>query len=238
MELAELLRGRDATAVDELAREMGVSRRTLLRDLAALRARGLPIHGEPGHGGGVRLDAERGAVAVHLSLAEMIALWLGARLSRGASELPWSAASASALAKLMACMPRTRARALRALCSRVIVGAPASTRTRIDVGAPPPELLRRFEEAFSASRALGFEYRDRDGHPSQRRVEPHGLLVQTPAWYVLAFDLEKRSPRMFRMDRIARPRVLVEHFVPRGEVLRALLPEGFEWHPLTGTWPA
>jgi predicted DNA-binding transcriptional regulator YafY len=48
LNLADLLRGRDVTTVDALANELGVSRRTVLRDLASLRARGLPITGEPG----------------------------------------------------------------------------------------------------------------------------------------------------------------------------------------------
>ncbi len=66
MALADLLRGRDATSIRELAEELGVGRRTLLRDLAALRERGLPITGEPGPGGGVRLEGDRGITAVHL----------------------------------------------------------------------------------------------------------------------------------------------------------------------------
>ena len=51
LKLADLLRGRDATTVADLASELGVSRRTLLRDLAALRERGMPITGEAGPGG-------------------------------------------------------------------------------------------------------------------------------------------------------------------------------------------
>ncbi len=41
-----------------------------------------------------------------------------------------------------------------------------------------------------------------------RRVEPHGLLVKPPVWYVLARDCDKLAPRSFRMDRIASPRLL------------------------------
>jgi predicted DNA-binding transcriptional regulator YafY len=236
LELAALLRGRDATAVSDLAAELGVSRRTLLRDLASLRARGMPISGEAGHGGGIRLEADRGLSAIHLSLDEVAALWLGARLSRAASDLPWSAASATALAKLLGSLPKAKARALRSLCSRVVVGCPASEAIRAQAGSGPPELLRLFEQAFSGGRVLGFEYIDRERRQTQRRVEPHGLLVQTPVWYVLAFDLEKREPRMFRMDRVSRPRLLAQAFRPRAEVVRALLPPELDWRPLTGKW--
>ena len=59
MDLADLLRGRDETTVAGLAGELGVTPRTLYRDLAALRDRGLPITGEPGRGGGIRLEGSR-----------------------------------------------------------------------------------------------------------------------------------------------------------------------------------
>src|ERR1043166_5009614 len=88
MTLADLLRGRDVTTIDTLADELRVSRRTVLRDLASPRARRLPITGEPGHGGGLRLEQDRGVAAVHMSIPEVAALWLAARPSRGARRLP------------------------------------------------------------------------------------------------------------------------------------------------------
>ena len=76
MELADLLRSRAETIVRDLAEELGVTSRTVLRDLAALRQKGLPITGQAGPGGGIRLEGSRGLTAVHLSLAEAIAIWL------------------------------------------------------------------------------------------------------------------------------------------------------------------
>ena len=237
MELAEALRGREATTVDDLAREFAVSRRTLLRDLAALRERGMPINGEPGHGGGVRLEGDRGLAAVHLSLQEIVAIWLGARLSQAASDLPWSDAASSAMTKLLASLPHDKARALRALCRRVVVGPPASAETRAGATSAPPELLRLFEEAFSSGLGLGFQYTDRESRKTLRRVEPHGLCVEPPVWYVLARDVDKREPRTFRMDRIARPRILHElAFRPDTAVIQAQLYDLERWRPLTGRW--
>jgi biotin operon repressor len=143
LNLADLLRGRDVTTVNVLANELGISRRTVLRDLASLRARGLPITGEPGHGGGLRLEHDRGVAAVHMSIAEVAALWLAARLSREASDLPWAQAAHSGLAKLLACLPALRSRELRSMCRRVIIGPPASNYVRGTAGTPPRELLRR-----------------------------------------------------------------------------------------------
>jgi len=135
----------------------------------------------------------------------------------------------------MASLPRERARELRALCRRVIVGPPASERVRAGAGSAPAELLRLFEEAFAGGRGLAFQYADRQGRSTIRRVEPHGLLVQPPVWYLLARDLDKGEPRTFRMDRIGRPRALPEvQFRPDLAVLDAQLPAGIPWQPLFG----
>ena len=166
-----------------------------------------------------------------------MALWLGARLSRGTSDLPWGQAADSGMAKLLGSLPTTKARALRALCRRVIVGRTASAHVREGAAAAPRELLSLFEAAFSTGLGLGFTYRDREGRQSQRRVEPHGLLVEPPVWYVLARDVDKREPRTFRMDRISRPRILADIvFRPDLTVIQVQLPDRDRWRPLLGRW--
>jgi predicted DNA-binding transcriptional regulator YafY len=237
LQLTDMLRGRETTTVSDLATELGVSRRTLLRDLASLRDRGMPITGEAGPGGGIRLDGDRARAAVHLSVAEVVALWLGARLSRGASDLPWGEAADSGMAKLLGSLSTAKGRALRGLCRRVIVGQPASAHIRAGAAAAPRELLSLFEAAFSNGVGLGFAYSDREGRQSHRRVEPHGLLVEPPVWYVLARDLDNGEPRTFRMDRISRPRILNNIFFrPDLSVIQVQLPNRERWRPLIGRW--
>ena len=207
-ELAALLRGRESTTVPLLAEELAVSERTVLRDLATLRDQGQPIVTESGHGGGVRLERDRGIVAVHFSIDELIALWMAATLSARATSLPWSAAAKRALDKVLASLPRPRARLLQAVSKRVVVGRPASPRVYAELGQASPLLLAAVERCFTASLCVAFEYVDRHGAATERTVEPHGLLVETPAFYLLARDLEKRAVRIFRLDRIRRARVL------------------------------
>jgi predicted DNA-binding transcriptional regulator YafY len=61
--------------------------------------------------------------------------------------------------------------------------------------------------------------------------------VETPVWYVLARDVDKGEPRMFRMDRIARPRLLPDvTFRPDMQVIQAQLPDLDRWRPLSGAW--
>ncbi len=215
MQLSSLLRAREQSTVAELASELGVSERTVLRDLATLRDHGTPLESQSGPGGGVRLPRDRGLVAVHFSADEMIALWLAATLSASATSLPWSAAARRGLDKVIASLPTDRARTLRRLVKRVVVGRPASPKIYAELGTTPPELLAVLEQSFSRELVLSFDYVDRHGTATRRVVEPHGLLVESPAWYLLCRDLDKQAVRIFRIDRIRRARVLPDRpFTP------------------------
>jgi predicted DNA-binding transcriptional regulator YafY len=115
----------------------------------------------------------------------------------------------------------------------VIVGPPAGATIRIGAGAAPQELLRLFEDAFSSGRGLVFQYVDKDGVHTRRTIEPHGLLVQSPVWYILARDVDNGLPRTFRMDRISRPRIVESiHFQPELDIIRVQVPTGTDWRPL------
>jgi predicted DNA-binding transcriptional regulator YafY len=235
LELGDLLRRRGATTIGEIARELGISARTVFRDVASLRARGLPILGDPGPGGGVRIDPAHRA-PVHFTIEEIVGIWLTARLARETSDLPWSQAATNGLSKLLTHLPAGRAEAMRRLCRRVIVGPPASEKTRGGAGGPPRELLHIFEDAFSNGQTLKFDYINKNGERSRRTVQPHGLLVQPPVWYILSWDVEHREPRTFRMDRIARPRIFrTTTFRPDLEIVRVQVPKTDRWRPLLGS---
>lgn len=236
MDLVDLLRGRETVTIETIASELGVTPRTVYRDLALLRDRGMPVVGDPGPGGGVRLHRDRGVTAVHLATAEVVSLWLAARLSAVTSELPWSAEARSGMTKLLDSLPREKVKELRLLCRRILVGQPASPRVRERAGSPPRSLLGLFERAFTSGVALAFAYVDREGRPSTRRIEPHGLVVEPPVWYIAALDLDKQEPRTFRMDRISHPRLVPEHrFRPDPAILDRQLPDRERWKPLTAS---
>lgn len=239
LKLLDHLRGGTEVRIERLAEELGVSGRTVQRDLATLRAQGEPISGQAGRGGGVRLERTRGVIAVHLSLEEVLSLWLASRLSREASVLPWSGAATSALNKLLASVPGDRAASLRSLLGRVYLGAPASPQLARTAGPTAVELLSMFEQAFTGGVGLSFNYTDAHGRSSTRRAEPHGLLMEPPVWYVLARDVDKGEPRTFRMDRIERPRLATElRFRPSHQIALQQLPPTGRYVRADGSGPA
>jgi predicted DNA-binding transcriptional regulator YafY len=216
--LLQLLRRRGDWTIDDLACELDASRRTILRDLNHLRDRGFDIRGMSGPGGGVHLEATSVLITSHLDTDEVVALILSVAVTRATTWIPFAAGAERALAKIEAALPRQRVGELQRFMQRVLIGDP-SPNLLTHVTTIDPMLVVTFERAFTSSRLLTFNYIDRQGRRSRREVEPHGLLVRAPLWYVIAWDLQRQAPRLFRADRMRRPSVSDQTFLPRPHAL-------------------
>jgi predicted DNA-binding transcriptional regulator YafY len=215
-QLVRLLRRRADWTVADLARELGVSRRTVLRDLGALRETGFDLDTFSGPGGGVRLNPTSVMITSQLRTDEVVALIVSVEIARAAKSVPFAAGSQQALAKIEGALPAARAAELRALRERILVGEPVRDARLADVD---PNLVEAFESAFSTSRVLAFTYRDQQGRSTIRQVEPHGLLVRQPLWYVIGWDIDKNAARLLRADRVSTPTVSDHTFVARPSTL-------------------
>lgn len=222
-QLLRLLRRRADWTVAGLAREVGVSRRTVLRDLGAVRERGFDIDAFSGPGGGVRLNPTSVMITSQLRTDEVVALVVSVEIARAARTIPFAAGAEHAISKIEQALPAARAAELRALRERILVGGPSGTAKPADIDT---RLVEAFETAFTASRLLAFTYRDQRGRSTNRRIEPHGLLVRQPLWYVIAWDPDRHAPRLFRADRITAPAVSDHAFLARpGEFVTGLCPD-------------
>ncbi len=204
--LVRLLRRAGQQTSEALADALGVSRRTVLRDLSTLRDRGFSIRGDGGRGGGLSLDPSTVLLSTQLAADEVVALILSVELMNATPSMPFSTLAESALRKIEGALPDARVRELRRLLGRVLVG-PSTEPSRAMPGSVDPRLLAAFERAFSSRLVLRFDYTDRNGRRSTRVVEPQALFVRSPLWYVVAWDRGRDAARSFRMDRIRRPRV-------------------------------
>lgn len=177
----------------ELAERLGVSQRTVRRDIERLRELGYPVEATMGAGGGYRLAAGAAMPPLLLDDDEAVAIAVGLRTTARQPVAGIADASVRALAKLQQVLP-TRLR------QRVGVLTTATTPT--DAALVDPEQLTALAAAAASNERVNFDYRDQDGIPTQRLVEAHRLVMTGRRWYLVAYDDERHDWRTFRADRI------------------------------------
>ncbi|MCG7522483.1 YafY family protein [Ruegeria sp. Ofav3-42] len=199
------LRRNGTSTVDQLASEVGASRRTILRDISALRDEGFVIHSDVGRGGGLQLDPQSMQTTTRLSVPEVFALLISVAAMRAAGNLPFSYLADTGLAKIEKALPPDKVKDLRDFLDCLYIGQLSPLQDLSDMGKMDPDLLPVFETCFLHQLHLRFEYKDAKGHRTNRQVEPQAMLVLPPLWYLVAWDPSRGDFRHFRMDRISKP---------------------------------
>ncbi|MBO3095364.1 helix-turn-helix transcriptional regulator [Cellulomonas dongxiuzhuiae] len=220
-----------------LADRLGVSERTVRRDVDRLRTMGYRVHADRGSAGGYRLEA--GAELPPLLLdddqvtAIAVALQAVPLLGTDVDE-----AAQRALGTIRRVMPprlRRRAQALQFETAAVASSAPVAA----------TDVLVAVSAAVRAREVLRFDYAGgtglaaSDGGPP-RRAEPHHLVAALGRWYVVAWDLDRADWRVFRVDRMAPRTPNGPRFTPRdlpGGDVRQLLSARFRGATTADGWP-
>jgi predicted DNA-binding transcriptional regulator YafY len=213
-ELKGLLKARDHSTADALAAELGVSRRTLHRDLAILRDSGLPIEAERGRGGGMRLHPNWALGRISLSAVEAVDLLLSIAIAEQVHSPVLLRQLAGIRRKIVAAFGESHQPRIRALRKRILLGPPASDQVVSSYRAAPPRPLTGLAEAFLNERCVVIEYVDRNGAITLREIEPQFLYLSLPVWYLLAWDRLRGAVRHFRIDRIRKVTTLQTGFRP------------------------
>jgi len=223
--LTRVLRDRPGITVADLARELNVSARSVFRDLDHLRERGYPIEADRGRGGGVRLHASWGLGKVLLSSEEALCTLLSLAISEKLSFPMFSSDVSRARKKIVDAFPTSERKRIAPLRERIFIGHQASASVRSSYSRPNPAVMRLLQVAFVRETVVLADYIKEAGERSTRRVEPHAMLINWPAWYLLGFDHLRGEPRTFRFDRFASVE-LEEHSVFRArprEIATAVL---------------
>ncbi|MFE2416327.1 helix-turn-helix transcriptional regulator [Streptomyces hokutonensis] len=190
-----LLESRDAVTTQELASALGVSLRTITRDLNWLRDAGLPVTAHRGRLGGVTMLPGSGPDLTRLTPDERDHLSLTGLDEKQRAELDASAESRRALSKIAAAQPR-RAHELLPLTDVVHVDSRPWHQTGVS-GTTPASLIG----AVRRGRRLRIEYDStREPGPRDLVVDPYGLFAKAGIWYLVAD--RAREPRMYRLERI------------------------------------
>ncbi|MEV6294495.1 YafY family protein [Streptomyces sp. NPDC051896] len=193
----------------ELAERLGVSRRTVRRDIDRLRELGYPVQASKGADGGYRLVAGKALPPLVLDDEEAVAIAVGLRAGAGHAVEGVDEASVRALAKLEQVLParlRHRVSTLQAATTPLTSG---------DGPTIAPETLTVMASTVAGHERLRFAYRDKDGSESRRLTEPHRLVSTGRRWYLVAYDLDRADWRTFRVDRVSGPFATGVRFAPR-----------------------
>jgi len=219
-DLVEALQGRGLRTAPELARQLGVSERTVRRDIGRLLDLDLPVETQPGRNGGVSLPAGALLPAVRFTDDELLALVVGLKATASDSDEILERAANRALERLETVLsPGTRDR-VRALQDSL---APGQLEPDRAVPAPSEHVIALAEASHKGAR-LEIDYRSGDAI-TQRKIDPYGLAKLGP-WYVVAYCHLRQDMRTFRIDRIRSITPTLERFVK---------PEGFDAHRHVGS---
>lgn len=188
------LRGRrTALQARALAQTLGVSLRTVYRDVADLQLSGVPIEGEAGVGYVLRKGSD--IPPLMFTANELEALVVGSRFVRAFAGTQLAESAQSALLKIEAVLPPE----LRERATRTRIFAPVwRDQYREDFAA----LIDRLHAAIVGNRVLRLEYRDESGNASTREVEPLCLSFWGGKWTLGAWCRLRQDFRNFRPDRI------------------------------------
>lgn len=227
-----------------LADRLGISPRTVRRDVDRLRELGYPIVAIKGPDGGYRLDAGTELPPLlfddEQAVALAIALQLAATAGAGIEE-----AAARALNTVRQVMPARLRRRIDTL-QVIAVERPAIR--------PTPQadssVLTALSAAVHAREVLRFDYApassggadDDSAQAPPRRVQPHHLVAWGGRWYLVAWDLDREDWRTFRADRISPRPPTGPRFTPRelpgGEVAAFVAGRLPTPPPIRGGWTA
>ncbi len=218
-EIIQQLRRKSTLRACDLSAALGVSERTIYRDIQDLIASGVPIAGEAGVG--YVLQAGFDLPPLMFKESEIEALVLGARIVESWADAELAESASDAIAKIEAVIPER----LRGFMASTALLAPASHHME-----PIAFDLAELRRAVRSRRKVRFSYTDVLRQPSVRDVRPLSLAYFGPVWLLAAWCELRNDFRTFRLDRIADFEILAEGFKSeRGKSLHDFLKRPETW---------
>lgn len=191
----QLLRRHGRLSASDLARRLEVSRRTVLRDMEALSAAGVPVYAERGRDGGFALVPGFEPDVEPLSEAETQAVFLAGG-QHAAEMLGLGDSFTAALRKLATRLPDDDHRRVEHVRERIVLDAGSWLRDRVE-----PDALVEVQRAVLADERIRIRYQSRAAsRPGTRTVDPWGMLQVGTTWYLIA--AHRGRPRTYRIARI------------------------------------
>lgn len=198
--LVLLLRRHGQLSAPTLARELEVSTRTVLRDIEALSAAGVPVYAERGRHGGFALLPGFHTELTGLSHDEALALLVAGSRS-GAQAFGLGSALASAMRKVVDALPESSRATAAGAAQRLLIEPETDLLARRLVAEQESgTAVAEVRRAVLAGRKLRIHYAAVDQSPKWRTVDPIGLVTVRGQGYLLA--TRSGVDRTYRLSRI------------------------------------
>ena len=194
LRLLSLLQARPEWSGPELAERLGVTTRTVRRDVDKLRGLDYPVEVGYGPGGGYRLGAGAALPPLLLDDDEAVAVAVTLRTAAGSGVAGTGETALAALLKLERILPGRLRHRVAAMPVATVAPRVAST---VD-----PSVLAVLGAACRDRRVLEIDYTARDGAATRRRIEPIHLVAWGRRWYLAAWDRDREDWRTLRVDRL------------------------------------
>lgn len=211
LSLLSLLQARAFWQGEELAAELGVTVRTLRRDVARLRDLGYTVEAGGGIYGGYGLGHGGLLPPLTLDLDQAVAVTLALNDAASAGG-PHADAALRALGTIHRVVPTRVKQRLRVLSEASEAGIPHRV---VGAAAVDPESLLFCADAIQHRLEFSFAYTDRHGRRTDRVVEPYRLVPVRGRWKLVAFDTVREDWRTFRFDRLSTPAIMLSRYTPR-----------------------
>jgi predicted DNA-binding transcriptional regulator YafY len=203
----ELLQAHERISGPELARRLEVDVRTIRHYITLLQDLGIPIEAERGRYGAYRMRPGFKLPPLMFTEDEAVALTLGLLATHRLGLMVAAPATAGALAKVERVLPAAVRERVQALQDALVIEMPHSY--------TPPEsaVVVAFSTAAQQRRRVQFGYRSWRDDPSERAIDPYGVVYFAGRWYAVGYCHLRADLRVFRLDRVQSATVLDQCFV-------------------------
>jgi predicted DNA-binding transcriptional regulator YafY len=193
----EILQARESVGGAELARRLEVSARTVQRYIARLQDLCIPVESTRGVGGAYRLKPGFRLPPMMFTDEEAFALTLGLHALRYLGLAAFAPATEGAAAKLGRVLPDSLRDSASAV-EQVVAVEPGPW-----VISTSAEILIRVCTAIRTRHCVAFRYESHGRVPSDRVVEPNGIVHLDGRWYLVGRCRTREALRTFRLDRVS-----------------------------------
>jgi predicted DNA-binding transcriptional regulator YafY len=199
-----ILQTRGKLTAHTLADELGVSRRTILRDINALSYAGIPIYTDGGHGGGISLDENYRTTLTGLNESEIRALFISENTYL-MNDIGLGEATRRLQQKLSAALPRGQQSIVDQVRQRIYLDPAWWWQDDI-----PLPFLSDLQKAVFEDYRIQAVYENFNGEVAERLLEPYSLVAKASQWYLIA--KRDQAFRLYRVTRFRSVHIQNSHF--------------------------